>query len=208
MISLAIVAAIVSMVYGSYAATARSMDRYQARVTASNRAQFLLRLMVTQLRSAYLPHDPNEKDAQTMPLGNPASQRGVSTVFRGNADDPRGDVLSFVTTNQTGRTQGAGGLSLVRYSYVRSERALFLLRSAAPDDPVADTGSPVLATVAGLELRFHDGRRWHERWDSDARNGLPRAVRITLTVSDRTGRQQQYIAAAPVLCQAESDRKR
>ncbi|MDI9433013.1 MAG: type II secretion system protein, partial [Planctomycetes bacterium] len=53
LVALAMIATIVSMVYGSYAATSRSMEMYDSRLTCAQRTQLVLRLMERQLRCAY-----------------------------------------------------------------------------------------------------------------------------------------------------------
>lgn len=201
LVALAIVATIVSMVYGSYAATARSISVCQEGMATSARAQSVLRLMTTQLRCAYLPPDPNANETTR----GGVQRRAASGVFRGNADDAGGDVLSFVTTSLTGSVQRSDRLCHVEYRHVKSTGTLSVIRQNSPRAQYAAEASNelrVLDNVTELDLSFHDGRRWHARWDTAARYALPRAVKIALLVAKPGRRQQRYETAVAVMCQA------
>jgi type II secretion system protein J len=207
LVAVTIVVAIVSMVYGSYATTTKGMSVCQADMATSARARLALGLMAAQLRCAYLPHDPNEDEPMTSSLAAAAGRHGAPGLFWGDADDPRGNVLSFVTTSRTGGAQDARGLCHVTYRYTRSGGTLSIARRHWPADQrelETATGLPVLNKVRDLRLRFHDGYRWHDRWDIAARRALPRVVGIALLVADETGRQRRYATAVPVLCRPGS----
>lgn len=62
-------------------------------------------------------------------------------------------------------------------------------RRDAGFDPYQDSGgvaSPIAACVA-FSVEAYDGEVWFDRWDSDA-DGLPHAVRISVTGASRDGR--------------------
>jgi type II secretion system protein J len=201
LVALAVVAAIVSMVYGSYAATARSMSVCEEGMATSARAQSVLRLMTAQLRCAYLPYDPNANETATADI----QSRAASGLFRGDVDDADGDVLSFVTTSRTGGLQVSDRLCLIAYRHVRSTGTLSFVRRNSPraqHTAEANNELRVLDNVTELQLSFHDGRRWHARWDAAERHALPRAVKIALLIADPNGRRRRYETAVAVMCQA------
>ena len=104
LVAMTMMATIASMVYGSYAATSQSLDIYSRRLTCSQRATLLLRLMSRQIRCAYTPTpEPNTTEP---------------SIFYGNARDSRSEILSFATTAGLGTNSGMPrGLSQVRYRF-------------------------------------------------------------------------------------------
>jgi type II secretion system protein J len=64
---------------------------------------------------------------------------------------------------------------------------------AGPDD-VQEAGgvaSPVVDGIIGLSLQASDGESWYDEWDSDY-DGLPHALRVTVTARDDAGRYQKF----------------
>jgi len=190
LVSLAIVSTIVTMVYGSYAATSRSLEVYSSRMACCERAQLALRLMARQIRCAYAP--------ATAP-----------TVFQAEPQNLRGDLLSFATTSGFGLgLDRPVGISHVAYRYDSRARILSLrcepgvYRQDSLRD--SDTWRPMLTDVASIELKFHDGRNWQPRWDSTHGGRLPQAVKIVLSITDERGRHRHYATTVPVVCQKAS----
>lgn len=201
LVALAMVAAIVSMVYGSYAATVGSLEIYDSRMNCSQRAQLALRLMARQLRCAYAPAEPNEADSgpeQTGPSPSAATRQTLAqkppSVFSGDGRDGRGDLLAFITTAGLGSTAAAPQrLSYTRYRYDRTNQTLFIDRGTSVN-PFGDSDNApqwqrLLDNVQAIDLAFYDGRQWRQQWDYAREKGLPRAVRVDLTVADERDRQ-------------------
>ncbi len=203
LISLAIVSCIVTMVYGSYAATSRSLGVYHHRMACSERAHLVLRMMARQLRGAYLP--PKEP-APTRTSAKPQDIRAAPIpAFRADSREPRGEVLTLTTTGGFGLDESVG-ISRIAYRYDRHNSTLAIRcelatqRSDASQDP--GTWRTALQGVANLELEFYDGRQWQTRWDSKQAGRLPQAVRIGLAVVDESGREHHYGTTVPVLCRS------
>jgi prepilin-type N-terminal cleavage/methylation domain-containing protein len=227
LVALTIIMAIVSMVYGSYAATTRSMDACNAQMACSERAHLVLRLMARQIRGAYAPlseangalsgssgSSPAQARTAPAPVNHPAEARRhrPAVLFRGHSLAPRGDILSFVTTTGLGVGPNAQrGLSCMSWQY---DKAAGTLAIGWQDcvDPLYEQrsqrpGQPVLRNVTSIELGFHDGRRWQNEWDFNEAGELPRAVRVELVVTDKTGRQHRYGTTIPAVCQGDTQRK-
>jgi len=206
LISLAIVAVIVTMVYGSYAATSRTIDLHSRRKACSERAQLVLRMMARQIRCAYLPtSEPDRRDERSAsPEANTADRK--STIrFQGDGRKATGEILSFTTTGGFSvNLNRPAGLSTVMYRYDSVGRRLSL--SCRPQGPTpADMTDhqrwpAVLEGLAGIRLAFHDGSRWQPQWDSRMGRGLPRAVRIALTLIDESGREHACETTVPIAC--------
>jgi prepilin-type N-terminal cleavage/methylation domain-containing protein len=219
LIGMAIIGLIVAMVYGSYAATTRSLDIYNSRMTCSERAHLVLRLMTHQLRCAYAPPRLAPATSKATLAGRGSEQfgspgvRGISApaavLFQGDPREAGGEILRFLTTG--GLSQGPdqpGGISRISYRYETQNRVLSLScePSLSPADRRRDSPlwRPVLSGVTGIDLEFYDGRRWQPTWNARETARLPQAVRIILTIVDESGRTHRYETAAPIACRSST----
>ena len=195
LIAMAMIVTIVSMVYGSYAATSRSVERYDRQLKCAGRANLVLRLMARQIRGAYAPPE----DANT-PAGNRLGTGQLDKIqieppahiFQGDAQDPRGRFLSFVTTAALGTGPNAPrGLGQISYQFDSTTGTLAIssqpFRDHLTEPESTAQWRPLLKNVETLHIEFHDGREWRQKWSAQ-RNGLPRAVRFQLTVLDEKDR--------------------
>ncbi len=211
LVALAMIATIVSIVYGSYAATSKSLEVYDNRLSCSQRAQLVLRLMTRQIRCAYAPAEPNNSESLSSQIGEArettsrTGTRKPAVVFRGDPHNKRGEILQFMTTAGLGDNPAAPQrLSYTKYRYDRSTMTLSIDRGTCAG-PLGPEGSAshwqsLLDRVEGIDLAFHDGRQWRQEWDSAQDKGLPRAVRIGLTVVDENGREYCVGTTASIGC--------
>jgi type II secretion system protein J len=209
LVALAMIATIVSMVYGSYAATSRSMEIYDSRLTCAQRTHLILRLIERQLRCAY--QQPTEPDATPSPEASDNRVRSVQEsvrtdetrvpqsrpAFVGGARKTPGEVLDFITTaGPAGGQNGPQGLARIRYRYDPVLGTLAISCQPHLDtlqrDDLTGPWQTVLQQVVTMDIEFFDGLRWQPQWRSRADQTLPRAVRLTLTVADEKGRHHQY----------------
>ncbi len=223
MISLAIVSLIVTMVYGSYAATSRTLDVYNSRLTCSERAHLVLRLLARQIRGACLP-TPGAASTQAVPFstspeirrGNPPLRNNIpqtsADAFRGDPRAPRGEILCLTTTGGfAAGLDSRGGLSRITYRYEAQTGGLSI--SCAPLMYNSDqrrsppVWRPVLSGVTSIELEFYDGRRWQPRWDGRETGAVPQAVRIALDLVDESGRTHRYQTAIPIASQSAAPKQ-
>ena len=216
MVGLAIIACIVTMVYGSYAATTRTLDVYQSRMAGSERVQLVLRLMARQIRCAHIP--PSSKTDSPSASPGPADDKATvqspsrdglakprRVLFQGDALERRGEILRFVTTgNPSLGSNHPAAPSLVTYRYDKASGVLSLGGEARPLHRAQESAdwTTILSGVTSVSLDLHDGQRWQHRWDSQETRRLPQAARIALTLADESGRAAQYEIAAPIICQA------
>lgn len=210
LVSLAIVATIMTMVYGSYAATSRTLDVYTSRMTCSEQAHLVLRLMARQIRCAYMPPaaSPSSED-QTEP------KRALTeppTAFDAPGRGTRGEILRLTTTAGLGAAlDGPVGFSRVAYRYDQAARSLLVSSHSgacnpdSPSDP--DAWRPILTGLTSIELGFYDGKHWQVQWNSRQAGRLPQAVKIALTVTDEHGREHPYTTTIPVLCSGASPKQ-
>lgn len=209
LVALAMIATIVSMVYGSYAATSRSMEAYDSRLMCSQRADLVLRLMARQLRCAY--RRPDEPNATESNQASETRRPKPRPAFLGGTRNPHGEVLDFLTTAPLGGgPNGSQGLVRAGYRHDPATRTLAVRGRPATDsihtDDAAAQWQTVLHQVADVEIEFHDGLRWQSQWNSDTSGRLPRAVRFGLTVTDEENRVYHCATVVEIL-NAATDRK-
>ncbi len=208
LIAMTMIVTIVSMVYGSYAATSEARNIYDSRLTCSGRAHLVLRLMSRQIRCAYAPtNEPNatESDERTDKI----QIKETVEVFYGDAGNTRGQFLHFITTAGLGHTLTTQrGLSRIGYQY--DQRTGTLSIDYGPYEKRSDTKKriaswqPILYGVTAIEVEFHDGKQWQSQWRNRRTDELPRAVKITLTLLDDSNREHQFTTAVPILCRSKS----
>jgi prepilin-type N-terminal cleavage/methylation domain-containing protein len=204
LIASAIIALIMAMVYGSYAATTQSLQRYEIESTCRKRADLVLRLMTRQIRCAFAPvTEPN--DTNSLNNGHVLVVT-PPPVFRGNGENPQGEFLTFLTTS--GSSAGANMsqmLALTSYQYNPADASLSI-RQSQRFAKLTDDWVRILNHVTDLKLEFCDGTRWRPTWDDrqSASMKLPRAVRVGMTVSDGHGGSYQAQATIPIIYHAEA----
>jgi len=206
LVALAIISTIMTMVYGSYAATSRSLDIYHSRMACGERASLVLRLMARQLRCAHMPSSQKR----------PAQQKNEATtqtavVFRANPSPAGGEILSFDTAAGLGTgSDQPMALSRVTYRYDPSSRTL-----AVCSEPCVQRSSglqgpkpwrTVLGGVTGVDMEFRDGQRWQSGWDTRDGARLPQAVRVALTIVDESGRVHTYRTGVPIGCRTATQK--
>jgi type II secretion system protein J len=75
---------------------------------------------------------------------------------------------------------------------------LWQRRDPVPDEFPGGGGrvTPVVEGVVGLSIEAFDGYQWEEEWDSDE-EGLPAALRVTVTASGQRVGENAYASSAP-----------
>ena len=76
---------------------------------------------------------------------------------------------------------------------------LWQRRDASPDEfpRGGGTATPIVEGILALNFEVYDGLLWYEKWDSD-RDGLPVAVRITVTASGHALGTDAYDKYIPI----------
>lgn len=226
LIAVAIIAVIVSMVYGSYFAAARSTEAYDATMEVSEQARQALAQMARQIRCAYVPQSlykvermqqasgtlgPSPPPEKLM-LRNETQAEKVANYFTGGADGPAGEVLEFVTTDGScAGPESTNGLFEVIYRFDKSSGVLSLSQERFIErlQGAADhrNWQPVLTGVECLELTFYDGQQWLSKWDFKEKRRPPLAVKIDITCEDKNYRRCRCATTAYVPCHKNKGRK-
>ncbi len=202
-----IIVTIVSMVYGSYFATAKSADVYQARMVTSGQTRKVLDQMARQIRCSYI----GEAIEDTYLAGTGSStntiRKGPVIYFSYEPDAPGSGTLRLVTTNKLFcDDEYANGLVDIAYKYDKNLGTLYLSQRSfvgIPQEQLEDRNwRPLLENVESVELDFFDGRQWLPEWDFERKKQLPLAVKIGITSKDENNRQCRYGTIAYVDCSA------
>jgi len=220
LLAVTIIAAIVSMVYGSYIATIRSIEAYEATIAVSQNTRAALAQITRQIRCAYVPQSLYVVEGSQKAFGNsklPPKLDGVlseemANYFSGNAESLNGEVLHLVTTaGRLEEPQSIYGLFEVAYRFDRNKGALFLSQQRFLRTPDSMTRSgnwqQVISGVENLELAFFDGQKWLNKWDFKDRRRPPYAVKINIICQDKNYRRCRYATLAYIPCQMGRDKK-
>ena len=213
LVAVALIAAILSMVYGSYFATSKSAQTCKARITVSQQGRKTLEQMARQIRCSYAGTVADRTETEPVEAGS--KQTGMIledsiSYFNGNSVAPRGEILHLVTTNRLfGEKELADGLFAVTYKF--DKRASILSLSQREFVGTAQkTGEknwrPIAEGVKSLELTFFDGKKWLRSWDFKDKKILPCAVRIEISYEDEDHRQYHYATVANVSCRENGER--
>ncbi len=186
LVAIVIAAFVVGATYGAISQVIRGRESASARQQAFSRATMAAELIARDVESALRDADLIAVKFAIIPGGNSAERRDELVVFsyhpaplRPWNEQPEGaEREAHYRVAPSGLTSpGAASLSLWR-------------RIDPVPDETPDGGglaSPVVDGVVTLELGAMDAETWYEEWDSDF-DGIPHAVRITVTATDDQGR--------------------
>lgn len=193
MLSLALLALIMVIIYGTFHAVATSKLHAEARVESDQEARTLMWMMCRELRGAvFTPLIPSH----VLMVGQASRQGGMPM-----------DSITFATLHPGHRRalDGFGAEQVVTYAatpnpnhrgwflWTRSERSALIQTTNAPVAP-----STILATnVLSVHFRYFNGFQWLESWDSTsspAGQALPQAMSIELLMA--SGRKPTFLSTS------------
>ena len=189
----AIIAAIVSMVYGSYFVTSKSTQAYKRRIELYLEGRELLEKMAQQIRCCYA----GSVKKSTPPAGKSAvqkeeTQENIINYFNGSSDDMGGEILYLVTTNSILDKQTPGLFEAI-YKFDKSTGTLFFSQDRFVDGYKGfnenRSRQPIAKNIESIKLEFYDGQDRLPTWDFKEKKMLPNAVKISITFLDENCRQ-------------------
>ncbi len=206
LVAVTIIVTIVSMVYGSYFATAKSADVYKTRMTLSAQTRKVIDWMIRQIRCSYIGKENEKKNwADARSERTNIISKNPVIYFSYKSDTPGSGILRFVTTHKLFCEEGhASGLFDVAYKFNRNISTLYLSQSrftgTSEKYPEDRNWRPILTNVESIELEFFDGQKWCGEWDFKQKLKLPFAVKIGITCRDENHRQCRYGTVANINC--------
>ncbi|MHC4534457.1 MAG: type II secretion system protein GspJ [Planctomycetota bacterium] len=212
LVAVTIIVTIVSMVYGSYFATAKSADAYKARMTTSGQTQKVLRWMAQQIRCSYVGKISDDTDLEGTGSSTNTISKGPVIYFSYESDSPGSGTLHLVTTHRLFcQDENANGLFDIAYKYNKNIGSLSLSQRrfvGTPQERLEDRNwRELLVNVESLELDFFDGRQWYRTWDFERKKKIPVAVKIGITSKDENDRQCRYSTIAYLGCSGNPGRE-
>lgn len=180
--------AIASLILLAVTSTIFTLNRAYSRTSERMEQQRALRNTIDLLRreiSSTL-YRPEDKALRFQVLdrdfyGKPASSLKLATI----APSQDGEVSDQIVVQYRPEQQGD------RILLARSSRDYFQNETDRPDS------YPLLERLEGFLVECHDGSRWLKTWDSDLVKGLPKQVRITVTVPDGNRQVSFRLLATP-----------
>jgi prepilin-type N-terminal cleavage/methylation domain-containing protein len=191
MLSIALLALIMIILFGSFHAVAASKMHAETRLESDQEARTLMWMMSRELRGAvFTPLIPSH----VLLVGQAQKQGGMPM-----------DSVTFATLDPGHRRALDGFSAEVVVSFNATpnpnHRGWFLLNRSERSGLIQTTNVPampptILATnVIGLHFRYFNGFQWLESWDSTsspAGQALPQAISIELTMG--SGRRPTYLS--------------
>ncbi len=169
LVAVAIIAAIVSMVYGSYFATSKSAQACKRRIAMSQEGRELLGRIAQQIRCSYAGSvKKSTPPAVKGSLKKEETPENIINYFNGTSGEMGGEILYLVTTNGI-LEEKTPGLFEVTYKFDKSNSTLFLSRERFVDAPESliekRNWQPLAENIESIELAFSVGQQWLHTWD-------------------------------------------
>lgn len=222
LVAMAIIVAIISMVYSSYFATSKSTQAYKSRIALSQQGRKVLGQMARQIRCSYA--GTNEDTISSITLTSISQQQretpeNIVSYFDSDQDNPSGEILHLITTSRFLKKQDStDGLFEIAYKYDKDKGTLFLsqrrfdgvpeiVRMAYADIMQKRNWQPIASNINCLELAFFDGQQWLKNWNFNDGKRLPYAVKLDITFEDENYRQCHYGTAIYINCRKNQSEK-
>lgn len=212
LVAVAIIATIVSMVYGSYFATAKSTEAYKAKMTVSSQARKVLMQMARQIRCSYISKEKKHSSSHKTDTQSKIKLKDKTIkYFHYEPDIRSGETLHLVTTHRLycQETQKEGLFDVI-YKFDKNNGILYLSqkRFIGTSEEFTDKKNyrPILENIERLELEFFDGNQWLPEWRFEQKKELPYAVKINITCKDENNRQCHYSIVSYIGCSGNQKR--
>jgi prepilin-type N-terminal cleavage/methylation domain-containing protein len=211
LVAVAIIATIVSMVYGSYFATSKSAQVCKKRIAMSQQGRKLLGKMAQQIRCSYAgSFKTSTTHAGKGSLKNEETQENITSYFVGNSGEMDGEILKLVTTYSI-LEEKTPGLFEVIYKFDKRTGTLLLSQERFVDAPDSyfekKNWQPLVENIENIELAFSDGHQWQNTWDFKEQKKLPCAVKIDITFEDENYQQYRYGTTEYICCRKNQSKK-
>jgi general secretion pathway protein J len=198
MISAAILALIVSMLYIAFASSVKTMEAGTEGGEIFRKAGVVLNRMAQDISCARLPSEEEEASTQYAFIGEDKTE-----------DDVPQDTLTFISTALPLQGPSTGIKQVGYYIAPDSETdklSLFMKENTTPalGNSAENAGKGMLLAegIEGLDLTYYDiqGREW-KRWDTTTpvfARKLPQLVRISLFFKDDKGELLSLATSAQI----------
>lgn len=198
LIAAALIAILLSAVYGSYAVISKSTLLCRNKLTKVKNAQMLLNTLARQIRCCYCNSNKQTRSNRASQIAK-ADQHFLESpsCFEVNQHDSGKRLLSLTTTNGSFRQHSsATGLWELTYRFDAGTGALYVSKRTAFPVSVQTAGENqwllVAESLEHLKLSCFDGREWQDQWDFDKIMAVPIAVGINVGFRNENGELRSY----------------
>ena len=181
LIALALVATILTLIYGSYASSVAIMNDARQRVELYREARLVLEVISSEVRSAFVSSG-NER----LKLEGEEAELHFSTASGGLAFDSGPTDIREISYYL--ESAPAGGNSLLR-------------REEWPVDDDIREGGEALILIENLEsllFSYYGEEGWQEEWRWEEEGRLPRAVKVVIVFQDKADTKTSFSALANI----------
>ena len=192
LVTLAMMGAIMTALYGSYQAVLRAREAFGLSYGQSQRAVWMLQRLRRSLRGATLTSRDTRADSirrEGMKINQPLSD------FVATREASRTD-LNFVCVTGAPDSDMCT-LQRVYVRWTRSDRSVSMATTSAtylPEQDVEDTldWQRLLETVEVFDVAFLEGGQWSDTWPKGEDFALPEAVRVSVTLQTEDERPKSW----------------
>ncbi len=184
LVALMLMVILTGALYGTYFAIVKSRDRAYADLEPLRDVSATLDLVRREIDSAY--YNKNNKRLRFVVEDRDTFGKPSSTLD-----------LTAITTPLAGSLPSSD-LIEVRYEPAEKDGKLLLTRKET--DVYLDAKPspyPQMDEIQGFLVECYDGNTWVKSWDTSLNNGLPQAVRITLTIKEGDRTSDFSVIAVP-----------
>jgi len=188
LIALALLAVLAGALYGTYFSLIKGRESANEGMEARRELRTTLDLLRRELNSVFyrkndkrLHFSVEDKDL----FGKPASVLSFTALA---PPQPGGQVVSDQLD--------------LRYEILEREKQMILSRQAKDLYHSGDAARyPQMESLEGFLVECQNGDKWVKTWDTAINNGLPKMIRITVTVKDSEKTAEYTVLATPRMTQ-------
>jgi len=188
LIALALLAVLAGALYGTYFSLIKGRESANEGMEARRELRTTLDLLRRELNSVFyrkndkrLHFSVEDKDL----FGKPASVLSFTALA---PPQPGGQVVSDQLD--------------LRYEILEREKQMILSRQAKDLYHSGEAARyPQMESLEGFLVECQNGDKWVKTWDTAINNGLPKMIRITVTVKDSEKTAEYTVLATPRMTQ-------
>lgn len=192
LITIAILAVLATMVYASFDASIKVIERVDKGSDKYREARFIISRLSEELSMAFRPKDNSMPEAIFV---------GQNSILDGRAHDS----LRFTSLShfRSVPDQAASDFNLIEYSLETSPdgNGWVLLHKERDNlyelsgDSFSQGGGGQFVIgedIHGLNLRYFDGKTWLDSWNAENEKGLPKVVEIKIDFGQAQGDERSF----------------
>ena len=170
---------IITLVYGTYFTTARSVERCNANISSVQQVRTVLDNMTRQIRCCYQPPVQN--------IDNTSEKTIKSVSMIGGKDNSDGIILQLITTAKIFTdNEFPNGPFVAAYKFDPVSGVLFYSQKKyipEYDSRAKDINwMPIADNIESIILSFYNGTKWLNKWDAAvSKYQQPQMIKIEMT---------------------------